>query len=50
MTDKEWDDYFPEVLAQPDKLAEQTPKDIPLHKLADEVCKPLAALIGYHIG
>ena len=52
MTDKEWADYFAEVLKRLDMLAEQPPKeDAPsLQKLVEAACDPLAVLVGYLSG
>jgi hypothetical protein len=51
-TDKEWADYLSDVLRRLDTLAaERKGEDAPsLKKNVDEVCEPLAHLIGYLIG
>jgi hypothetical protein len=50
-TDKEWADYLSDVLRRLDTLAERKRNDaLNLQEHVDEVCEPLAHLIGYLIG
>ena len=50
MNDEEWADYLTGVLKRLSDLADQLPKDAPLHELIEETCEPLGVLIGWFVG